>query len=337
MTARFVRRNPAQLHSHHRALSLAIAALALFVVWLLVISAAASAEPPRLPFPVVPGGKIPADFDPQEFFDSFFGKAVSNVENNELLNRIEISWNEESRMGQQLLEDLKERLAAQKKTIVNRGPDVQYASQLAMLIQPQMKQAERYSKLHIHVANWGSPNAYALPGGHLIVAREMLDRAGCEAALVCVIGHELSHLDRGHLLRRARQWKLAQSEFAKPPTDFSFDKMMGKFSQMQQLFRLPFNPDQEAEADRDGVTWAYRAGYDPRAVEQVYDAMQAAGVAAPEFMPAFLRTHPLTAERRESLRIAYAELQAAAPSDKLYLGRENLSRRIPRSQREFAE
>src|SRR5205085_70159 len=221
----------------------------------------------------------------------------------------------ESRLGEQLLDDLGERLAAQKKTIVERGRDVQYVAQLASLIQSQMKQAERYGKLHIHVANWGSPNAYALPGGHLIVAREMLDQAGCEAALVCVIGHELAHLDRGHLLRRAKQWKLAQEQFTKPLTEFSFEKMLSKFSQMQQLFRLPFNPDQEAEADRDGITWAYRAGYDPRAVEQVYEAMQAAGVAAPEFMPAFLRTHPLTAERRDSLRTTYVELQAAVPNE----------------------
>jgi predicted Zn-dependent protease len=337
MTARLIRRNSAQAHSHHSALRLLIAALALFVVWLIVISAAAGVEPPRFPFARGPGGKMPADFDPQKFFETFFGKAAGNVENDELLSRVEISWNEESRIGQQLLDDLKERLAAQKKTIVDRGRDVQYVSQLAALIQPQMKQAERYSKLHIHVANWGSPNAYALPGGHLIIAREMLDQAGCEAAIVCVIGHELAHLDRGHLLRRARQWKLAQDQFTRPPTEFSFDKMLSKFSQMQQLFRLPFNSDQEAEADRDGITWAYRASYDPRAVEQVYDAMQAAGIAAPEFLPAFLRTHPLTAERRQSLRATYQQLQAAAPNDKLYLGRENLTRRMTRQQRSFEE
>src|SRR5205823_13743019 len=184
-------RNSAHAQSHYSALRLALAAVVLFVVWLIVISAAAGAEPPRLPFPGGAGGKMPADFDPQSFFETFFGKAAGNVENDELLNKVEISWNEESRMGQQLLDDLKERLAAQKRTIVDRGRDVQYLAQLAALIQPQMKQAERYGKLHIHVANWGSPNAYALPGGHLIVAREMLERAGCEAAIICVIGHEL--------------------------------------------------------------------------------------------------------------------------------------------------
>jgi predicted Zn-dependent protease len=304
---------------------------------LLFFIAAAAAEPPNVPFAAGPGGKMPADFDPQKFWGALLGNAAGKAENEELLAKVEITWAEESRMGQQLLDDLKDRLGAQRKKLVDRGRDVQYVAQLAALLQSQMKQAERYKKLNVHVANWGSPNAYALPGGHLIVAKEMLDQAGCEAALVCVIGHELSHLDRGHLLRRAKQWKLAQEQFSQPPTDFSFDKMLSKFGQMQLLFRLPFNPEQEAESDRDGIRWAYRAGYDPRAVEQVYDAMEAAGVAKSDFLPAFLRTHPLTAERRESLSTIYAQLQTAAPSNKLYLGRENLTRRITRQQQSFAE
>jgi predicted Zn-dependent protease len=200
-----------------------------------------------------------------------------------------------------------------------------------------MKQAQRYRKLHVHLVNADVPNAYVIPGGHLIVAREMLDQAGSEAAVICVLGHELAHLDRGHLLRRLKQWKLVQDQLAKPTAEFSLEKMMSRVSQMQQFIRQPFNPEQETEADRDGITWAYNAGYDPRAVRRVYEAMEAAGLAAPEFMPAFLRTHPLTAERRESLRTTYTQLQADAPSDHLYLGRENLIRRVTRQQREFAE
>src|ERR1051326_3958384 len=97
----------------------------LFVFCVAAISATATAQPPRVAFPVAPVRKMPADFDPQKFFPAFFGKTASNAENDELLSKIEISWTEESRMGQQLLDDLKERLAAQKKSIVNRGRDVQ--------------------------------------------------------------------------------------------------------------------------------------------------------------------------------------------------------------------
>jgi predicted Zn-dependent protease len=299
-----------------------------------VAPGAAAVEPPvRVP---APPGKPPGPIDSQKILETIFGKA-GEKDNDERLAKVEISWDEEVRLGQQLLDDVKQRLAVQKKTLIQRGRDVEYVSQLAGLIQPQMKQAQRYRKVQVHVAVWGSPNAYAIPGGHVIVSREMLEQAGSEAAIVCVLGHELAHLDRGHLLRRAKQWKLARATIAKRPAEFSLDTMMSQFSQMQQLFRLPFNAEQEAEADRDGITWAYRAGYDPRAVQQVYAAMEAAGLGAPEFLPAFLRTHPLTVERRDNLGTIYGQLQADEPRDDLYLGRENLTRRITRQERMFDE
>jgi Zn-dependent protease with chaperone function len=195
MTARLIRRGASREDWHHALARLALEALVLLFVWLIVVSAAAADEPkPRFPAPVFPGGKLPADFDPQKFLESFFGKAARHFDNNELLDKVEVSWDEEVRLGQQLLDDLKQRLAAQKKTLVDRGRDVEYVSQLAGQIQPQMREAQRYRKLHIHVTNLSGPNAYALPGGHLIVTREILDQSGCEAAVVCVIGHELSHV-----------------------------------------------------------------------------------------------------------------------------------------------
>src|SRR6185369_6273667 len=110
MAARLIRLSPRREHWHLAPARLAIAALVLLAVWLIVISAAGGVEPPRLPFPGLPGGKMPADFDPQKFFEAFLGKGAGGVENEELLSKVEISWNEEARMGQQLLDDLKERL-----------------------------------------------------------------------------------------------------------------------------------------------------------------------------------------------------------------------------------
>jgi predicted Zn-dependent protease len=122
-----------------------------------------------------------------------------------------------------------------------------------------------------------------------------------------------------------------------PAAGFSPDKLLGTMSTMTQLFRRPFGPQEEIDADTDGITWTYRAGYDPRALEDVYAAIQKAGFDQPDFLPAFLRTHPPSAERRENLVATFQKLQAAAPSDKLYIGRENLARRLTRQQREFIE
>jgi predicted Zn-dependent protease len=274
--------------------------------------------------------------DPDKFFQQLFG-AGGELNDDARLAKVEVSWEEELRLGQQTFEEFKQRLAAKKETLAERGRDVEYLQKLAGLIRPQMQQAARYRQLKVYVTSWKSPEAMVCPGGKLIVTQGLLDSAGCEAALVGVLGHELAHLDRGHLLRRMKQWKLAQQQFQQPAAGFSPDKLLGTMSTMQQLFRRPFGPAEELDADTDGITWTWRAGYDPRALTEVYAAFEKHGFNQPDFLPAFLRTHPPSAERRENLAATFQKLQAAGAKEKLYLGRENLARRLTRQQRDFAD
>jgi predicted Zn-dependent protease len=100
----------------------------------------------------------------------------------------------------------------------------------------------------------------------------------------------------------------------------------------------PFRPEDEAAADRDGATWAYRAGYDPREMAKLFLAMHRREAdKGADFMPAFFRTHPFHMDRFRAVNELYDELQRKTPQDDLYRGRENLERRIARSQKEFAE
>jgi predicted Zn-dependent protease len=337
VTARIILRDTLRHHGHF--LSWLVAAVVMLLVWLLLAArVAGQGRQPPIAIPGFPAGKLPGfdDFDPDKFFERLFGQAAGDLNRDEVLDKVKVSWDEEVRLGEQGLDDIKRKLAARKQSITDRGKEVQYLQRLLALLQPQMKQAEQYRKLQVYVAELGVPNAVSFPGGKLVVAREMLDQAGCEAALVCVLGHELSHLDRGHLLRRMKQRKLAQDRLSKS-AEFTPDKFLDQMSVMHSLMRRPFGPEEELDADQDGIAWAYRAGYDPLAVEQVYVAIENAGLTAPAFLPAFLRTHPLTADRRQQLRAGVAQLQTAEPKPKLYLGRSNLAHRITRHEREFAE
>ena len=316
-----------------------IAPLAAAVALLIAPITSGQTGLPKNPFPG--GFKFPAGFpeelSPDRFFEQLFGPGGADIDNDEALAEVEITTEEEAKLGQQGVDDLKKRLAQQKVKLLDRGKEVQYLARLVETLRPQMKQASRYRNLNVYLAEMDDPDAYTLPGGHVFFSRGLLEAAQCEAALVCVAGHELAHLDRGHLLRRSKQWKLTQERMTASPKDFSLERMMQMNQAMMQLFRRPFGPQEELEADRDGITWAYRAGYDPRALAGIYQALEAAGKDQPAFMPAFFRTHPLTAERRENLTQTYAELQAAEPRAKLYLGRENLARRLTRLQKEFPE
>lgn len=261
-----------------------------------------------------------ADFRPQRIFESFLdGPEVSEAE----LAKIKISTKEEQQIGEQQIEGLKQQLLTRKLKLQTRGREVAYLSTLVERLQPHMREHKRYAKIRILYVDDDQPQAYAFCDGHLLISAGLLEAAKTEAALVCVLGHELSHLDRGHLLRRAKQWKLLQERF-KDTSDFSPARLMASFDAMHAVFRRPFGPAEELEADTDGLTWAYQLGYDPRAVAGIYDAVERPGH---NLTPAFLQSHPPSAERRENLQDTYKALQQAQPQEDLYLGRENLQRR----------
>jgi predicted Zn-dependent protease len=113
----------------------------------------------------------------------------------------------------------------------------------------------------------------------------------------------------------------------------TFNDFLAKTRAMQGLFRRPFGPDEELEADRDGATWAYKLGYDPRELGVLFEELSRKGnPRVADFMPAFFRTHPLHADRIREVRNVYADLQRADPQPELFIGVENLQRRSKRER-----
>jgi len=179
-------------------------------------------------------------------------------------------------------------------------------------------------------------DARSIPGGTLLFFRGLLDSAGSEAAVACVVGHELSHLNRGHQLVRAKRMKLAQQP-SQGGGQSSPSQFLNSTTQMMRLWTRPFRPEDETMADRDAVRWAYQAGYDPRAMLDIFEAIrrQKKNPAIP--LPFFLQSHPAPEARGQDVMNLYNELDRDAPDARLYLGKENLRRRIARCRQEYPE
>jgi predicted Zn-dependent protease len=308
---------------------------------LLLLSPTAWAQQlPKLPIPGLKG--VPPgiqDFsDPQKFIDQFFGEWNGGKIDPAELEKVDFSWKEEQKFGAAQLEALQRDFKRRQITLAEKGKNAQYVARLVAAIRPLMQQHERYQELHVYIADSEITDAYTLAGGHVIVSRGMLDVVGNEAALVCVLGHELSHLDRGHLVRQPKQVKLAQQALQPGEDGFTFDDFLSKTRTMTGLLRRPFGPDEELEADCDGITWAYKLGYDPRALGDLFDHLAAKNNnPALAFMPAFFRTHPPSSERKEQVPAVFGELQGSVPCSELYLGRRNLARRLTKEQKRFDE
>lgn len=305
------------------------------VLWLVAGGVALGAEPPAGPPPEAVPEAVPRFADPEWMFRQLFGEQAQ--EDRQALAEIEISAREERELGRQAVEASLAYLKRQGITVVSRGKDVAYLHALVETVRPMMVNAARYPAIRIYLARSPECEARSFPGGTLIFFQGLLETAQSEAALIAVVGHELSHLDRGHQLQRLRRMKLAQRTFSGKAGGATPEEFFRAGTAVVQIWTRPFRPEAEAEADRDGATWAYRAGYDPRELAALLLRMRRRDAAAGAPMPWFLKSHPDPLSRHREVTAVYERLQQENPRESLYVGRENLRRRIPRSKREFAD
>lgn len=286
-----------------------------------------SAEAPFLPPGF--GGK------PEEFFEQMFGK--STPEEEKLLESIEISPKDEREFGQPQVEEFLAELKRQGHKVVRRGKDVEYLKRLVETVRPFMKNPRRYEKIAIYVVDSPAVDARSFPGGTLFFFKGLLSFAENEAALVGIVGHELSHLDRGHLLLPLKRGRALERTFENNSSEFDPRTFFSRGTMMMRLVGRPFRPEDEAAADRDGAGWAYRAGYDPREMAALFQRLHQRDPSPKLPFASFFRTHPYSDDRYQAILKQYDELEASDPRDPLYRGKENLARRIARSQQVFPE
>lgn len=244
------------------------------------------------------------------------------------LERIKISPREESQFGDEVLKNYEASLRTQKMTLTRQGDDVKYLSALVMDIRPLMKNAQRYPRIDVVLVSSDETDAYSVPGGHLVFTKGLLQTAQSEAELVGVISHELSHLDHGHQLLALKQSKNM------PQMNDARSSMLW----MATMFK-PFRAEFEAQADADAVRWMLAAGYDPRELSNLlarWDVRQDKQAGWTKMLPNFARSHPDAGRRAQSVLDDFKKI-SPKKSKQLIIGRQNLAKRIPSSQRKLID
>lgn len=141
-------------------------------------------------------------------------------------------------------------------------------------------------------------NAFALPGGKVAVYTGILPVAQTDAGLATVMAHEVGHVAARHGGERVSTGVLAQLGAvgigaAMGGSDpYVYEAVMQAYGLGANVgVLLPFGRSQESEADRIGLIYMAKAGYDPREAVAFWARMDAAseGKSAP---PEFLSTHP---------------------------------------------
>lgn len=162
------------------------------------------------------------------------------------------------------------------------------------------------------------PNAWAMPGGKIVVYKGLLPYTVDKNGLAVVIGHEIAHVVARHGNERMSQQMMVQlggialSEAVSQKPEETRNLLMLAYGAGAQIGGiLPYSRKHEEEADKLGLIFMAMAGYDPDAAVLFWERLTSKneGMAPPEF----LSTHPSDARRIRAIKAFIPEAKTHMP------------------------
>ena len=215
----------------------------------------------------------------------------------------QVSVEEENALGEAILAE-----ARLKVTLVDTGP----AADALRQIGDRLTSGSRF-KYRWYVGERSEVNAFALPGGVVIVFAGLIEAAVSPEELAAVIAHEVAHAELRHGLKASIQ-KLGLAGLSRM---LFFGAGDGFVQAAAAAGERKFSRDAEREADLDGLDRLIAARIDPKAMLNFYETLARH---ARTGGPALMASHPPTAERLAALREEIARRRGAGISAPVPLG-----------------
>ena len=224
--------------------------------------------------------------------------AVNPVTGQRELSFFDESW--ELQVGQENYAPLRQ----------SQGGDFVLDAELVAFVQDVNRRvadhADRDLPYEIEVLNSSVPNAWALPGGKMAINRGLLTEMNSEAELAAVLGHEIVHAAAGHSAQAQSRGALLQGAVilggvavgvASDRQDYATVAMLGGMVGAQ-LISQRYSRRAELEADRFGMIYMHRAGYNPEgAVELQESFVRLSEGRDAGFLTGLFASHPPSRER----------------------------------------
>ena len=148
-------------------------------------------------------------------------------------------------------------------------------------------------------------NAFAAPGGYVFVTKGVIDRVD-EAELAGILAHEITHVTERHHLNALRSKARAGLATQLIGSQIRTSSAVGTLVSQQMLalgrnlYTSGLDQGDEFDADRQGVTLAAGAGFDPYGLPGVLQQLRAESADNPLFALTF-STHPPAQQRLDTL------------------------------------
>jgi len=185
--------------------------------------------------------------------------------------------------------------------LVDDAPGQARIEAVAARLAPALGAAPR--TLRFHVAARDELNAFALPGGDVVIHRGLLKALQRPEELAGVLAHELAHVTRRHALRGMLE-TAGLSVLVRALLGDTSGLLAGG---SELLLQRRFSRDLEREADDVGWDALVAARIDPRGMIEAFERLRDEHAGA-----GLLATHPATEERIAHLRRRWAAVDAEA-------------------------
>lgn len=175
-----------------------------------------------------------------------------------------------------------------------------YLNLLGQTLAQASDRPETFGGYHFMMLDSQEINAFAAPGGFILITRGMIRLCKSEDALAAVLAHEISHVQGQHGLRAIKTSRLTSAftilatEAAKSYTPAQVSQLTEAFEGSigditSSLMNNGYSRELEREADKGAVTILTRVGYDPHAMISMLSEMQKQ---VKPGGPGFGKTHP---------------------------------------------
>jgi predicted Zn-dependent protease len=223
---------------------------------------------------------------------------------------------------------------------------VEYVNEVGNYIASVSDHPER--RYMFAVLNSDTVNAFACPGGYILVTKGALMHAKNEAELAMILSHEVAHVGLQHMFNTLRNMNekerqkeadeldrhgkdtFAESKVRERAVGFETSKaqaLLAKYlsgsagagfsilqaakAGMNLMLEKGLDHKLEFEADHEGVIYAIRAGYAPVALTQFLARLEAKKKAKGTLVKMLEKTHPKLSTRKEKIQALLREMNGS--------------------------
>ncbi|MDR2952469.1 MAG: M48 family metalloprotease [Treponema sp.] len=192
-----------------------------------------------------------------------------------------------------------------------------YVNKICQALVINSSSPSSFNGYHVMLLNSQEYNAFATPGGHIMLTKTLVEAAASEDALAALIAHELSHIILRHAAEIIQGVELTSQmgDLANKALDMSGSSAAQRTQALRQLLspvldtivKNGFSQSQEYEADNKALELLDAAGYDPKGL---LDMLQVLQQVQGSKSGGFNKTHPSPRDRIANVNRSIGKYQA---------------------------